>query len=405
VIRFGAIVSVVSVAIGLLIAGAVSGKLLLVYVSIGLAALALLMLIVGVAVWRDEVFGPTAAGATEGSGRALAAVDDLSVSDDVAVGARRGEDAAVASAGRSGRKAADRTSAAVEPEQLAAESATRDRPARDRPARASAPAELVRESVAVPAERAARESAESAESARSEPVPAAAAAGSRSAERDTRRSSRLDPAADSLPQPPGAEPAVPAQPPAARSGRAAAPAADRTSAVERSLTAEPSASKARPAVPERPSTLLPPPAGRADSLAARPEAGRSPADVLSGPPSVAGPPTSAGLPPAAHVANAASTGGQGASATSAGSATASGAAPEGASAAAGPAIGGPDHGGAATGDAEVLVVPGIARYHKAGCILIRFLGAEDLETMTRQAAEASGCVPCRACRPDKAEGE
>jgi len=60
VIRFSAIVSVVAIAIGLLIAGAVSGELTLVYVSIGLAALALLMLIVGVVVWRDEVFGPTA---------------------------------------------------------------------------------------------------------------------------------------------------------------------------------------------------------------------------------------------------------------------------------------------------------------------------------------------------------
>jgi hypothetical protein len=53
-------------------------------------------------------------------------------------------------------------------------------------------------------------------------------------------------------------------------------------------------------------------------------------------------------------------------------------------------------------DGTVSVVPGIARYHTADCILIRFLGDEDLETMTRQAAEESGCVPCRACRPDKA---
>jgi hypothetical protein len=60
VIRFGAIVSVVAVAIGLLIGGAISGELTLVYVSIGLAALALLMLIAGVAVWRDEVFGSAA---------------------------------------------------------------------------------------------------------------------------------------------------------------------------------------------------------------------------------------------------------------------------------------------------------------------------------------------------------
>ncbi len=60
-IRFAAIVSVVAVAIGLLIAGAVSGHLRLVYVSIGLAALALLMLVVGVAVWRDRVFGGASA--------------------------------------------------------------------------------------------------------------------------------------------------------------------------------------------------------------------------------------------------------------------------------------------------------------------------------------------------------
>jgi hypothetical protein len=38
----------------------------------------------------------------------------------------------------------------------------------------------------------------------------------------------------------------------------------------------------------------------------------------------------------------------------------------------------------------------------ADCILIRFLGEEDLESMSVQAAEAAGCVPCRACRPDKA---
>jgi hypothetical protein len=50
---------------------------------------------------------------------------------------------------------------------------------------------------------------------------------------------------------------------------------------------------------------------------------------------------------------------------------------------------------------RVSVVPGIARYHVAECILIRFLGDEDLQTMSRQEAEASGNVPCRACKPDK----
>jgi hypothetical protein len=49
----------------------------------------------------------------------------------------------------------------------------------------------------------------------------------------------------------------------------------------------------------------------------------------------------------------------------------------------------------------VTVVPGITRYHREGCILIRFLGDEDLEQMTKAEAEAANCVPCKACQPDK----
>jgi hypothetical protein len=49
----------------------------------------------------------------------------------------------------------------------------------------------------------------------------------------------------------------------------------------------------------------------------------------------------------------------------------------------------------------VKVVPGITRYHRGDCILIRFLTADDLETMTKQEAADGGCVPCRACQPDK----
>jgi hypothetical protein len=51
--------------------------------------------------------------------------------------------------------------------------------------------------------------------------------------------------------------------------------------------------------------------------------------------------------------------------------------------------------------AEVSVVPGIARYHRSECILIRFLGTGDLETMTRRDAEQAGCIPCKACRPEQ----
>jgi hypothetical protein len=56
---------------------------------------------------------------------------------------------------------------------------------------------------------------------------------------------------------------------------------------------------------------------------------------------------------------------------------------------------------AAPGQADVTVVPGVARYHRSGCILIRFLGADDLEIMPRQQAADAGFVPCRACQPDE----
>ncbi len=53
------------------------------------------------------------------------------------------------------------------------------------------------------------------------------------------------------------------------------------------------------------------------------------------------------------------------------------------------------------GSSQVTVVPGIARYHRTQCILIRFLGSDDLETMTREAAENAALAPCRACQPDQ----
>jgi len=47
--------------------------------------------------------------------------------------------------------------------------------------------------------------------------------------------------------------------------------------------------------------------------------------------------------------------------------------------------------------AEVTVAPGIPRYHDAHCILIRFMGDDDLERMPLAAAQQAGCTPCRAC--------
>jgi hypothetical protein len=50
------------------------------------------------------------------------------------------------------------------------------------------------------------------------------------------------------------------------------------------------------------------------------------------------------------------------------------------------------------------VVPGIARYHKEDCLLIRFLAEEDLDTMSMAAAVAENLIACKACKPDEAAG-
>ena len=59
--RFGIVLSVVLIAIGLLAAGVVAGSLLLVDVSIGVASLATLLLVTFVVIWRREIFGTLAA--------------------------------------------------------------------------------------------------------------------------------------------------------------------------------------------------------------------------------------------------------------------------------------------------------------------------------------------------------
>jgi hypothetical protein len=48
----------------------------------------------------------------------------------------------------------------------------------------------------------------------------------------------------------------------------------------------------------------------------------------------------------------------------------------------------------------VTVVPGVPRYHRSDCILIRFMGDNDLQKMPVEAAREAGCMPCRACQPD-----
>lgn len=51
-------------------------------------------------------------------------------------------------------------------------------------------------------------------------------------------------------------------------------------------------------------------------------------------------------------------------------------------------------------DQPVTVVPGVPRYHRGDCILIRFMGASDLQKLPVEAAKKNGCTPCRACHTD-----
>ncbi len=54
---------------------------------------------------------------------------------------------------------------------------------------------------------------------------------------------------------------------------------------------------------------------------------------------------------------------------------------------------------------EVTVVPGVPRYHNPQCLLIRFMGEDDLEKTTLGAARQAGCTPCRACLPDQGDAD
>jgi hypothetical protein len=60
---------------------------------------------------------------------------------------------------------------------------------------------------------------------------------------------------------------------------------------------------------------------------------------------------------------------------------------------------------ALSGQDVVTVVPGVPRYHRSDCILIRFMGDSDLQRMSVERAQEAGCTPCRACQPDGEEEE
>jgi len=296
VIRFSA--SLVVVAIGLLVGGVVTSKLVLVYLAIAVSVTALVALGVGVVLKRAELFGEPAPGlAQPGFGSQAAA----------------GEPGFAGQQGLAGQQA---------PAGAAAPANWFDRMSKPMPPDEDVPAE--------PPTRV------------EGPVPA-------------EPPTRVEPAVAAT----RAEPVIPAGP-AGKTGKAAARLADDdTAAVS-------------------PAAVSPKP-GEADG-----KAGGPPADDHA----------AGGGAPASEDADR-----EGAPADASAQATpAEAAAPEAApSAGGGRARNVP--GGKRTSQ-QVTVVPGVPRYHRANCILIRFMGDDDLQRMSLAAATDAGCTPCRACQPD-----
>lgn len=60
----------------------------------------------------------------------------------------------------------------------------------------------------------------------------------------------------------------------------------------------------------------------------------------------------------------------------------------------------PGEGRRLSGTDQVAVVPGVPRFHDFDCILIRFMDDGDVQRMTATQAEQAGCTPCSACQPE-----
>ena len=333
-IRFSA--SLVVVAIGLLVGGVVTSKLVLVYLAIAVSVTALVALGVGVVLKRAELFGEPAPGLAQPGFGSQAAAGEPGIAGQQGLAGQRfaGQQAPAGGgmpAGAAGQGYPPPPSSQPRVDVLppAAEPAGAAAPANwfDRMPKPASPDEDV------PAEPPTRVEG---------PVPAEPPTRVESAVAATR-----------------AEPVIPAGP-AGKTGKAAARLADDdTAAVS-------------------PAAVSPKP-GEADG-----KAGGPPADDHA----------AGGGAPASEDADR-----EGAPADASAQATpAEAAAPEAApSAGGGRARNVP--GGKRTSQ-QVTVVPGVPRYHRANCILIRFMGDDDLQRMSLAAATDAGCTPCRACQPD-----
>jgi hypothetical protein len=333
VIRFSAFLVVA--AVGTLVGGVVTSKLLLVYIAIGVSGLALLALGGGAAVnWRELTGKPQTAGAQASGAQA---------------------DAASAPQPAPAPQPVPSRVATPEPAQAPAVPAVTGTTASRAPWSASVPAGSSRSGYLPPPE----------------PPPATRPAGPSGWER---RDAPVPPPS----QPPAQEPVAPAPPAPTRSedqGESSAPDDDvsiqdqtlifRAQDLAPTAEPEPAASASEPTAEPEPAAEPEPEPAEPQAAEPEPATDTTPADDDSTP------------------AGKAATAGDRESTDDATTVTE----------AAGPEP-----------DLEVTVVPGVPRYHKSQCILIRFMGDSDLDKMTMAAAREAGCTPCRACLPDQSDG-
>jgi len=368
VIRFSAFLVVV--AVGLLVAGVVTSKLLLVYSAIGVSGVALLALGVGAAVnWR-ELTGKPKTAATETSAQGSAAQGPAPAPQVVpALAASQAKPPATASAGaastgsgwpavassgpsRAGYLPTEQPSrwqppwASLSPFQPAsAQPAAAQRPPAAFTARPKAPVP------SMPPQPAGKPVPSRGEDAAEPPLTA-----------ERKQSPPAPPAADQAPvkdQTPVEDQASVEDVPPVKDEQ---PAKD-----EQQVTEQPSAEGQQPEKDQAPA---------AQTDAEHAAAAEAPATPQADQPEPAKQPEQANQPEQAEQANQAEQ-------------------PEQDKPPADPEPAGPDP------NLEVTVVPGVPRYHNAQCILIRFMGENDLEKMTLGVARQAGCTPCRACLPDQ----
>jgi hypothetical protein len=392
VIRFSALLVVV--AVGLLVAGVVTSKLMLVYVAIGVSGVALLALAVGALVKRKELFGPS-----------TSAEPQLARPEPAAVHVSPGQPAPQAVPWGATVPAASAWPAAA---------------AQPAPSRAGY---LPAEQPLPPQPQPVRPQPLAPQPVKAQPADVAATAWGTGIPAQTERPAAFTPRPPA--GPPSPAPGVPAPGLSSWEWRPDAPATQEMPRIGAAPASAPASPSAPPAPAGPPASATPPSPATprewpAPAAAFVPKVASPPPEpvVSAGPPAAEPSPASEDQPqdspPAEETQQlpvAASIAADAPPASSeelepAAEAAVTPDTPEAPDTPETPeAPDTPETPDAVDLQREVTVVPGVPRYHHPHCLLIRFMGEDDLDKMTLGAARQAGCTQCRACLPDQGDAD